>query len=208
MEEVWLEYLTKEKAEELVAKCPNKLECKDGIIYLLDEIGDDFMTIFDNVEINLKGNEGIVDRLSYNYSEITTVECDPSLNVPNNTYYVFEPIESNPWPNIVYLIDRPMFVGHIYEVQITLAPNTYAEEGKPNHLGIMHLNGNITSGGEYLRTNLVRSCVTNNVTVCETLTYTFSPKEFGENAIRMSSRGVETKYDLAPRIATIKVKSL
>ena len=209
LEEIWLDYLTENKAKELVAKCSSKLDCKDGTIYLLDEIGDDFMAMFDNAEVNLKGNEGILDTLCKSYSAIEEKVCDASLNVPNNTYYVFEPTTPNARPTIVYLIDRPMLAGRTYEVQITLAPNTYAEEGKPNYLTISHLNGNLTQGGDYSTNSLVKNYET-NATACETLTYTFTPSEFGENAIQIESRGIAAlkKYDLAPRIATISVKSV
>ncbi len=210
LEEIWLEYLTENKAKELAAKCVNKLECMDGTIYLLDEIGDDFMTIFDNVEINLKGNEGLIDTLCAMYTKIETIVCDASLNVPNNTYYVFEPITANSRPTIVYLIDIPMIAGRTYELRVTMAPNTYAEDGKPNFLTISHLNGDLTQKGKYSTTSLANNCETNAVT-CETLTYTFTPSEFGGNAIRIESRGIAAlrdKYDLSPRIATISVKSV
>lgn len=210
LEEIWLEYLSVNKAEELAAKCSNKLECKDGTIYQLDEIGDDFMMMFDNVEANLKGNEGLIDTLCANYTKIETIVCDASLNVPNNTYYVFEPTTPNARPTIVYLIDRPMLAGRTYEVQITLAPNTYAEEGKPNFLTISHLNGNLTQKGKYSTTSLAKNYETDAV-ACETLTYTFTPSEFGENAIQIESRGIaalKDKYDLSPRIASINVKSV
>lgn len=211
--EKWNQYLTVEKAQTLSAQCSEKVECEEGTIYLLGEIGEEFMQMFNQTECVMKGRLGLLtdERYTKYAAGPDTVFCPTELDVPENTYYKFTPtVTSNPC--VTYQIEEPLLAGYEYEVEVVMAPDAETAEADrlPTKIQIVYLNGEI--GGAITSIRLVNSQeVPGNA--CTTLTYTINPLQFAQNMIqiqtRISNRELtDGTYSRDLRIAHIKVKPL
>ena len=187
LEEQWCRFMNMGKAKELATKCTQKYDCRDGVIYLLDEIGDDFLASFDNMECVMYGTVGLVTDEEYTrYCEAPdTIVCAPEFNVPDNTYYKFRPT-SNTNPRVTYAVDQLMLANQEYELEIIMAPDTEVEEASrlPNIIRIEHLFG----GNSFRKSSRIEDDLTTDPQKCMTYTYTITPTEFGKNAIRIESQ--------------------
>lgn len=203
----WNQYLTIEKVKDLSKLCSKKQMCRDGVVCMLDEINDEFFTTFENMECVMYGTIGLLlEQCSFTTAPDTII-CSEEFNVPNNTYYVFNPIRATSNIEVVYQIISPMLANQEYEVEIVMAPDTEVEESKkrPNKMTISYKNGNVTK-----EESLEKSVVT-DINVCTIHRYTIVPKSFGQNIIEISSKVavVESqKYNRALRIAKIKVREM
>lgn len=206
----WNQYLTVEKAQTLSAQCSEKVECQEGTLYLLGEIGKEFMQMFNQTECVMKGTLGLITDEKYTINAVgpSTVFCPTEPDVPEKTYYKFTPSNlSNPC--VTYQIEEPLLAGYEYEVEIVMAPDAETAEADrlPTRIHIEYFNGEI-EGSITKRILVNRQEVPGNA--CTTLTYTINPPQFAQNMIQIktmvsTTSGKESK-DL--RIAHIKVKPL
>lgn len=204
MNQKWKEYLTEEKARTLSAQCKSAYDCKDGTIYLLDEIGEEFVNLFHQpFETSMYGEKGLME-LDNKTTGPDTVVCSASFNVPGNTYYEFSPTGAAAMPSVTYLIDQPLLVGKEYEVEIVMAPDAENDTlPLPSSVRINYLNGG--------KTTTLEKTIEVPAETCQTLKYVFSPAEFAQNAIEVASRVTTTMVNKKThtrdiRIAIIRVR--
>ena len=204
MMQKWVEYLTEEKARTLAVQCDSAYDCEDGTIYLLDEIGQDFVNLFHlPFEISMYGEKGLME-LDAKTKGPDTIVCSESLNVPGNTYYKFMASAASTMPKISYQIDQPLLRGKEYEVEIVMAPDAENDTlPLPAKLRISYV------GGKSIR---LENTFETSVNTCDTLKYKFSPTQFEMGAImiesRASSREVNKTHTRDIRLAIIKVRTV
>lgn len=218
LQKQWSRFLTLEKAKEFAKQCSQKIECRDGVIYLLDEIRDDFMETFENMECVMYGTVGLIteEMMGNSHSKTAapdTIVCSEEYNVPNDTYYLFKGTTPSVNPFARYSIEPLMLANQEYEVEVIMAPETEVEEAQrlPNRIRIQHLNGKVYNSSVE-KSNIVERQTDTDAHACTTLTYTIIPEMFGQNAIEIESRVTSSQNDKthrkALRIAQITVRKV
>ena len=194
-----------DKAKELAKSCTQKYDCEDGTIYLLDEIDDDFMNLFGDVESVMYGTVGLEPLDDEKIYGPDTIVCPAELNVPNNTYYVFGPTRSSVNPSVTYRIDEPMLANKEYELEIVMAPAYEIADSlkKPTIVRISYYNDDVRQRLE--------DKLTIEPTECTYIKKRITPEYFGQNMITVeanvkSSDFMRGRADRILRIARITVK--
>ena len=128
----WNDYLTPERHEALKAQCTTVHECAEGKLYLLDVVGEEFLQYLLDIyatEFVADLQTAVLDEASS--TEATYVECDASWGVPGNGYWKYTAAaKKNPF--IELTLPKQMMRNYNYKIEITLAPNTEAEETLPS----------------------------------------------------------------------------
>ena len=128
----WNDYLTPERHEALKAQCTTVHECAEGKLYLLDTVGEEFLQYLLDIyatEFVADLQTAVLDEASS--TEATYVECDASWGVPGNGYWKYiAAAKKNPF--IELTLPKRMMRNYNYKIEITLAPNTEAEETLPS----------------------------------------------------------------------------
>lgn len=128
----WNDYLTPERHEALKAQCTTVHECAEGKLYLLDVVGEEFLQYLLDIyatEFVADLQTAVLDEPSS--TEATYVECDASWGVPGNGYWKYTAAaKKNPF--IELTLPKRMMRNYNYKIEITLAPNTEAEETLPS----------------------------------------------------------------------------
>ena len=128
----WNDYLTPERHEALKAQCTTVHECAEGKLYLLDTVGEEFLQYLLDIyatEFVADLQTAVLDEASS--TEATYVECDASWGVPGNGYWKYTAAaKKNPF--IELTLPKRMMRNYNYKIEITLAPNTEAEETLPS----------------------------------------------------------------------------
>lgn len=128
----WNDYLTPERHEALKAQCTTVHECAEGKLYLLDVVGEEFLQYLLDIyatEFVADLQTAVLDEASS--TEATYVECDASWGVPGNGYWKYTAAaKKNPF--IELTLPKRMMRNYNYKIEITLAPNTEAEETLPS----------------------------------------------------------------------------
>lgn len=128
----WNDYLTPERHEALKAQCTTVHECVEGKLYLLDTVGEEFLQYLLDIyatEFVADLQTAVLDEASS--TEATYVECDASWGVPGNGYWKYTAAaKKNPF--IELALPKRMMRNYNYKIEITLAPNTEAEETLPS----------------------------------------------------------------------------
>lgn len=128
----WSEYLTPERIEVLKSQCNTIYECTEGILYLIDVIGEDFyqylLSIYE-VEAVLSEEANVLDASTNTVA--TYIECDASWNVPGDGYWKYT-ADAKKNPTVTFSLPKMLMANYLYDVEIVLAPNTEAEETLPS----------------------------------------------------------------------------
>lgn len=128
----WNDYLTPERHEALKAQCTTVHECAEGKLYLLDTVGEEFLQYLLDIyatEFVADLQTAVLDEASS--TEATYVECDASWGVPGNGYWKYTAAAKKN-PIIELTLPKRMMRNYNYKIEITLAPNTEAEETLPS----------------------------------------------------------------------------
>ena len=128
----WNDYLTPERHEALKAQCTTVHECAEGKLYLLDVVGEEFLQYLLDIyatEFVADLQTAVLDEASS--TEATYVECDASWGVPGNGYWKYTAAAKKN-PAIELTLPKRMMRNYNYKIEITLAPNTEAEETLPS----------------------------------------------------------------------------
>lgn len=128
----WNDYLTPERHEALKAQCTTVHECAEGKLYLLDTVGEEFLQYLLDIyatEFVADLQTAVLDEASS--TEATYVECDASWGVPGNGYWKYTAAAKKN-PAIELTLPKRMMANYNYKIEITLAPNTEAEETLPS----------------------------------------------------------------------------
>ena len=206
--EVWSEYLTEQRIEQLKPQCTTVYECCDGTIYVLDAVGEDFaqhlLTYCDQPIIM----SGYVDEEHYFTSNQIRVECSEELNVPNNEYWAYIIRTPTGNPTVKFELDRPLLAGYKYKLEITFAPDTTVTDPLPNKYNVTLVSK--SSEGQDKKYSVAKNQQT-KVLECTTVTFTDIPSEgFGNASLELAGKvGAREKgFDRILRIAQVKVTPL
>lgn len=209
--EVWQQYLTPERIARLKPQCTTAYECSDGMLYLLDVIGDDFAEFAIDLLNDAFVMTGYLPETYYRGAIQTYMECDNKWNVPNNEYWEYCNSSPTGNPTLTYVLSQSLLGNYNYKVEITLAPNTeltdeQLAEAKPNKFSISYYCIG-ADGKKSKKTELAKKI---EVDTREVITLTYdSVTALGFGQAELEIRGEigarETKYDRIIRIAQIKV---
>lgn len=203
--ELWNEYLTKQRIEQLKPQCTTVYECSDGTIYVLDAVGEDFanyLLALCNQPIIMSG---YVDEEHYSTSIQTHVECGEEWNIPNNEYWAYAPATSTGNPKVEFELSKPLLAGYKYKVEITFAPDIAGADKLPNKYNLTLTS--MSSEGKKKTYKIVTNQVT-EVLECTTVTFEDIPSEgFGNATFELAGKvGARDKaYSRILRIAQIKM---
>ncbi len=210
--EVWSEYLTKQRIEQLKPQCTTVYECCDGIIYVLDAVGEDFaeyLLAYCNQPIILSG---YADKEHYGNAIQTHVKCSEALNVPNNEYWEYKSSLPNNNPKIRFDLGKPLMANYRYKLEITFATDTLTDKDAvlpiKYRTSLQHVNGEGAKKTYSLgsSSHTIQECTTVAVEKLESTDIV----GFG-NAILTIEGAVsarEKNYDRTLRIAQVKVTLL
>lgn len=210
--EVWSEYLTKQRVEQLKTQCTTVYECCDGTIYVLDAVGEDFaqyLLVYCNQPIIMSG---YADKEHYENAIQTHVKCSEALNVPNNEYWEYKSSLPNNNPRIKFDLGKPLMANYRYKLEITFAADTIQDKEAILPIkfksSLQHVNSTGAKKTFSLGTNshVIQECTTVAVEKMESTILV----GFG-NAILTIEGAVgarEKNYDRTLRIAQVKVTPL
>ena len=128
----WYEYMESGKSETYKARAGETVECKDGTIYLLDEIDDsDFMNFLLQRSITRVAEErslfvenSITKNCSWSF-----IDCGEDYSTPNGKYMEFTPNTSLVQPSVgIDFSDMPLLANYPYEVTIVTIPDNSGKD--------------------------------------------------------------------------------
>lgn len=202
---VWNDYLTAERIAALKPKCSTVHECSDGMLYILDNIDDDFIEYVISLYTVEFTTSGYTEDIS-KCDNVEFVECDESWNIPNNSYWQYTPSSSSVNPKTTFTLNKPLLANYYHKIEVTFAPDVTLTDTLPTkyRIDFKYLN----ELGKTKTENIAIKQLTN---VQETTIATFdsiSTGSFGEAMLiieaQVTSREIKT-YSRKLRISQIKV---
>ena len=202
----WNDYLTPERHEALKAQCTTVHECAEGKLYLLDTVGEEFLQYLLDIyatEFVADLQTAVLDEASS--TEATYVECDASWGVPGNGYWKYTAAaKKNPF--IELTLPKRMMRNYNYKIEITLAPNTEAEETLPSKVSarLCPMRGGTVALASKFETS-VSECSVITLEGVKVNNFTEAGVEI-ESVMNHSSRGGDVgKFLPILRVAQVKV---
>ena len=202
----WNDYLTPERHEALKAQCTTVHECAEGKLYLLDTIGEEFLQYLLDIyatEFVADLQTAVLDEASS--TEATYVECDASWGVPGNGYWKYTAAAKKN-PVIELTLPKRMMRNYNYKIEITLAPNTEAEETLPSKVSarLCPMRGGTVALASKFETS-VSECSVITLEGVKVNNFTEAGVEI-ESVMNHSSRGGDVgKFLPILRVAQVKV---
>ena len=202
----WNEYLTPERINTLKAQCSVVYDCAEGMLYLLDNIGEDFCNYVLSFYEGEQVLAGYSEQLDENAGTVGAyVECDASWNVPDNSYWKYT-ADTRKNPSIEIPLTKWMLANYLYNVEITLAPNTQAEETLPSKVKAVLSYG--AGGAEILATEFETSVSECSVITVDSVDVTaFTDATLSIASVMNTSNRSPDKNKFLPilRVAQIKI---
>ena len=120
---LWICYLTEEKSKQLTPLCEQYI-CNDGVLYVLNSIGDEFVQFILEYCSNASTLSGYSElgADSINTS-LSFIECEQKWNVPNNSYWEYKPLNTKSNIEVRMPLVLPVLADYNYKFKITLAPD-------------------------------------------------------------------------------------
>lgn len=202
----WNDYLTPERHEALKAQCTTVHECAEGKLYLLDVVGEEFLQYLLDIyatEFVADLQTAVLDEASS--TEATYVECDASWGVPGNGYWKYTAAAKKN-PAIELALPKRMMRNYNYKIEITLAPNTEAEETLPSKVSarLCPISGGTVALASKFETS-VSECSVITLEGVKVNDFTEAGVEI-ESVMNHSNRGGEVgKFLPILRVAQVKV---
>ena len=202
----WNDYLTPERHEALKAQCTTVHECVEGKLYLLDTVGEEFLQYLLDIyatEFVADLQTAVLDEASS--TEATYVECDASWGVPGNGYWKYTAAAKKN-PAIELTLPKRMMRNYNYKIEITLAPNTEAEETLPSKVSarLCPMRGGTVALASKFETS-VSECSVITLEGVKVNNFTEAGVEI-ESVMNHSSRGGDVgKFLPILRVAQVKV---
>lgn len=208
VKEQWNAYLTPERIGSLKPLCATVYECCDGMLYVLDSIGDDFAgyatDCYDD-EYIMSGytelDENAASRTVQSY-----VECSEEWGVPGNGYWKYAPATITGNFTATYTLTQPMLAGYNYSIEVTFAPDTEQTDTVPTKY-ILDLSYRDESGKKK-RIKLATKALASQSECTVAAFDSIVAGGFGEALLEIKSNVLSSekdKYSRTLRIAQIKV---
>ena len=207
---MWNEYLTAERVASLKAQCSTVYGCCDGMLYMLDAIGDDFGQYVLDYCIQPQVMTGYAAEEDVKTAEAVYVACDESWGVPGNGYWEYRNVTATGNPRVIIRFEKPLLANQYYTIEVTFAPDTEKVDTLPSKCNVQ-LYYTATTGKTVTKA-LVKNFVTNKPSEATVFSVTTPVIEgFGEAYIEItgkvgSKEGKEFSRIL--RIAQVKVTYL
>ena len=130
----WYEYMESGKSETYKARAGETVECKDGTIYLLDEIDDnDFMNFLLQRSITRVAEERslFVENSITKHCSWSFIDCGEDYSTPNSKYMEFTPTTGIVQTSVgIDFSDMPLLANYPYEVTIVTIPDNSGKDYK------------------------------------------------------------------------------
>ena len=202
---VWRIYML-ENIASIKSQCNTVYECREGMLYILDNIDDNFMEYaleYYNKEFTTRAwTEDYTNANLYPYL------CDTTWNIQDKTYYEYKAISKMAKPAVTVPLSQPLLADYNYKVEITFVPDVAGADTLPTKYDFAFYGLNEKAKS----TKLVE--VKNQLTDAGKVTVasfdSISTKSFGEASIDISVNASLSElrnnvYTNTIRISSIKV---
>ena len=206
----WYEYMESGKSETYKARAGETVECKDGTIYLLDEIDDnDFMNFLLQRSITRVAEErslfvenSITKNCSWNF-----IDCGDDYSTPNSKYMEFTPTTGLVQPSVgIDFSDMPLLANYPYEVTFVTIPDN---SGKDYKVRVCHLGVNKNSSPTYFNNQDGKRDFIINGDISETLKFELLKTEASQNIVIQIMTSVKSseleEYTRTLRLAYVSI---
>ena len=203
----WYEYMESGKSETYKARAGETVECKDGTIYLLDEIDDnDFMNFLLQRSITRVAEErslfvenSITKNCSWSF-----IDCGEDYSTPNSKYMEFTPITEIVQTSVgIDFSDMPLLANYPYEVTVVTIPDN---SGKDYKVRVSHWED---SEQTYFLNQGGTRDFTINGDICETLKFELLNTEASQNTVIHITSNVRSseleEYTRSLRLAYVSI---
>lgn len=206
IKEHWNTFLTVERIDSLKPLCTTTYECCDGMLYILDSIGDDFAQYAIDRYDDEFVTSGYTEDFSMSTTYVSFVECDALWNVPNNRYWEYKPYSSAANPSITIKLNKPLLANYNYTIEIMFAPDITQTDTLPSKFNLTFEYTN--ENGKLKSLRLGQDLLTNDQLGTVFTFDSLSVGSFGEASLGIKAnvlRSNRDKYSRILRIAQIKV---
>ena len=206
----WYEYMESGKSETYKARAGETVECKDGTIYLLDEIDDnDFMNFLLQRSITRVAEErslfvenSITKNCSWSF-----IDCGEDYSTPNSKYMEFTPTTGIVQTSVgIDFSDMPLLANYPYEVTIVTIPDN---SGKDYKVRVCHLGVNKNSSPTYFNNQDGKRDFIINGDISETLKFELLKTEASQNIVIQIMTSVKSseleEYTRTLRLAYVSI---
>ena len=203
----WYEYMESGKSETYKARAGETVECKDGTIYLLDEIDDnDFMNFLLQRSITRVAEErslfvenSITKNCSWSF-----IDCGEDYSTPNSKYMEFTPSTRLVQTSVgIDFSDMPLLANYPYEVTVVTIPDN---SGKDYKVRVSHWED---SEQTYFLNQGGTRDFTVNGDICETLKIELLKTEASQNTVIHIASNVQNseleEYTRSLRLAYVSI---
>lgn len=206
----WYEYMESGKSETYKARAGETVECKDGTIYLLDEIDDnDFMNFLLQRSITRVAEErslfvenSITKNCSWSF-----IDCGEDYSTPNSKYMEFTPSTGLVQPSVgIDFSDMPLLANYPYEVTVVTIPDN---SGKDYKVRVCHLGVNKNSSPTYFNNQDGKRDFIINGDISDTLKFELLKTEASQNIVIQIMTSVKSseleEYTRSLRLASVTI---
>jgi hypothetical protein len=203
----WYEYMESGKSETYKARAGETVECKDGTIYLLDEIDDnDFMNFLLQRSITRVAEERslFVENSITKHCSWSFIDCGEDYSTPNSKYMEFTPTTGIVQTSVgIDFSDMPLLANYPYEVTVVTIPDN---SGKDYKVRVCHWED---SKQTYFLTQGGTRDFTINGDISETLKFELLNTEASQNTVIHITSNVRSseleEYTRTLRLAYVSI---
>lgn len=205
--ECWHSYMNKNIAK-LKSQCSTIYECCDGMLYILDNIGDDFckyaLDLYDDA-FTMAGYTENTTLNACNETSPVRITCDATWNIPNNCYWEYTGLVKTSNQYVETTFDKPLLSNYYYKIEITFAPDVTGADTLPTKYNVIFRG--LNESGKEKKLMQVNNQVTNAQSVTIATLDSVSTGNYGKASIeiKQSAARKDTEYSRILRIAQIKV---
>ena len=206
--DIWHKYLTPKRIASIKSQCSTVYECREGMLYILDNIDDDFgkyaFDLYDDA-FTMDGYTEDATLKNCDDTSPTHVTCDATWNIPNNCYWEYKGVTISSSQAVKIPFSQPLMASLYYNVEITFAPDVSGAETLPTKYDVS-LYG-LTKKNTSKKIMQVRNQETNVGAVTVATLDSIQVPCFGEAYVEItqSAKRTEKIYSRILRIAQIKV---
>jgi hypothetical protein len=195
------------KSETYKARAGETVECKDGTIYLLDEIDDnDFMNFLLQRSITRVAEERslFVENSITKHCSWSFIDCGEDYSTPNSKYMEFTPTTGIVQTSVgIDFSDMPLLANYPYEVTVVTIPDN---SGKDYKVRVSHWED---SEQTYFLNQGGTRDFTVNGDICETLKFELLNTEASQNTVIHITSNVRSseleEYTRTLRLAYVSI---
>lgn len=206
--DIWHKYLTPQRIASIKSQCSTVYECREGMLYILDNIDDDFGKYAFDLYDDTFTMDGYTEDATLMYCDETSptyVTCDATWNIPNNCYWEYKGNAKTSNQAVKIPFSQPLMSSLYYNVEITFAPDVSGADTLPTKYDVSIYG--LTKKNASKKIMQVRNQETNVGAVTVATLDSIKVPCFGEAyvEIKQNAGRREVIYSRILRIAQIKV---